>query len=161
MKNFKVAFCAALLLGVFSIPALADTTIAVTLWDNGENLDLSKNLGMAPGSTMDMTKAPMGLKAQPAEVPAGKVTFQVTNSSKATIHEMILASYAGKSKALPYIDNENRADEDKAGDLGEVSELDPGKTGSLTVEMKPGTYILFCNVPGHLGAGMWTTVKVK
>lgn len=144
-----------------SLPAMAGATVNVKLWDNGETLDMSKNMGMVPGTTMDIAKAPMGIKAQPVVVPQGKVVFKVTNSSKAVIHEMLLAPYAGTGKSLPYIDKENRADEENTHDLGEVSELDPGKTGELTVDMKPGTYILFCNVPGHLGAGMWTTITVK
>ena len=45
--------------------------------------------------------------------------------------------------------------------LGEVSELDPGKSGTLTLKLDPGTYMLFCNIPGHYMAGMWTTVTVK
>jgi len=64
------------------------------------------------------------------------------------------------SKALPYLANENRVDEDKSGDKGEVSELEPGKWGSLTVTLEPGKYLLICNVPGHYGAGMWTEFAV-
>ena len=141
--------------------AFAGATVNVKLWDNGETMDLSKNMGMAPGSAADMSKAPMGIKIQPTVVPQGKVVFKVTNTSKAVIHEMLLAPISGPNAALPYIDKENRADEEKTHDLGEVSELDSGKTGELTVDMKPGTYMLFCNVPGHLGAGMWTTVTLK
>lgn len=58
-----------------------------------------------------------------------------------------------------HIEAENRVDEDKAGDKGEVSELDPGKSGTLTVELKAGKYLLICNVPGHYGgmtlASVW------
>jgi uncharacterized cupredoxin-like copper-binding protein len=46
------------------------------------------------------------------------------------------------------------------GHLGEVSELDPHKTGALTVDLAPGTYVLYCNIPGHFDGGMWTTVTV-
>jgi uncharacterized cupredoxin-like copper-binding protein len=62
---------------------------------------------------------------------------------------------------LPYIDAENRVDEDAAGHLGEVSELDPGKTGALRLHLAPGKYLLFCNVPGHFANGMWTEVTVQ
>lgn len=154
---------AALLCAIAILPsaAFATSTVKVTLGDSGEVLDLSKNLGMAPGTKMDMTKAPMYIKIQPVMVPAGTVVFKVTNKSKSVIHEMLLAPTADANTPLPYIETENRADEEKTHDLGEVSELDPGKSGELTVDMKPGTYMIFCNVPGHLGAGMWTTIKVK
>ena len=159
-KTFS-GLAALTLFAQFSTPAMAGATVMVKLLDNGETLDLSKNLGMAPGTKMDMSKAPMGIKIQPAVVPQGKVVFKVTNNSKTVIHEMLLAPIANANTALTYIDKENRADEKTTHDLGEVSELDPGKSGELTVDMKPGTYVLFCNVPGHLGAGMWTTITVK
>ncbi len=159
----RIISAAALLCAIAILPStgFASSSVNVTLGDNGEVLDLSKNMGMVPGTKMDMANAPMNIKIQPAEVPAGTVVFKVTNTSKEVIHEMLLAPIANASAALPYIENENRADEEKTHDLGEVSELDPGKTGELTVEMKPGTYVIFCNVPGHLGAGMWTTITVK
>ena len=159
LKTFS-ALATFALLAHFSTQAMA-ASVTVTLTDNGETLDLSKNMGMAPGTQMDMSKAPMGIKIKPSMVPQGKVVFKVTNSSKSTIHEMLVAPISSASAALPYIENENRADEKQTHDLGEVSELDPGKSGELTVDMKTGTYILFCNVPGHLGAGMWTTITVK
>ena len=76
------------------------------------------------------------------------------------VHEMIVMYLAEPGKPLPYLEAENRVDEDKAGDKGEVSELDPGKSGSLTVELKAGKYLLICNVPGHYGAGMWAEFTV-
>ncbi len=141
--------------------ALADATVKVSLWDNASNPDLSKNLGMGMGSKMDMSKAPMGIKLDSAEVAAGKVTFDVTNDSKETIHEMVVAPLANADATLPFVEKDNEVDEEGAGHLGEVSELDPGKSGSLTVEMKPGTYVLYCNVAGHYAAGMWTVITVK
>jgi uncharacterized cupredoxin-like copper-binding protein len=52
-------------------------------------------------------------------------------------------------------------DEERAGHLGEVSELEPGKTGALRLDLKPGNYLLFCNIPGHFMAGMWTSFTIK
>jgi uncharacterized cupredoxin-like copper-binding protein len=137
----------------------AGTTVQVSLWDKGANVEMPTNLGMNMGG--DMSKATMGIKASPAKVKAGEVTFVVENSSKDTIHEMILARLDDPSKPEPYIESENRVDEDRAGDLGEVSELDPGASGKLTVTLKPGNYLLYCNVPGHYVAGMWTTFTVE
>ena len=77
------------------------------------------------------------------------------------IHEMLVSPILGLDAKLPYVDNENRVDEEASRDLGEVSELDPGKSGALTLELKPGLYILFCNIPGHYMSGMWTTIEVR
>lgn len=140
--------------------AQAASTVQVSLWDKGANMPMAT--GFAYGTpNLDMSKATMGITATPAVAKAGKVTFKVKNSSKDTIHEMIVM-YRGDSKEpLPYITDENRVDEDKAGDKGEVSELDPGASGTLTVDLKPGKYVLICNVPGHFATGMWTEFTVK
>jgi uncharacterized cupredoxin-like copper-binding protein len=64
-------------------------------------------------------------------------------------------------KGPPYSDKDARFDEDAAGALGEVEELDPGKSGDLTLSLKPGKYALACNVPNHYANGMWTVLTVK
>lgn len=144
-----------------SVPALADAVVKVSLMDRGGEMDLSKSMGLGMGMKADMKMAIMSIEIDQKSVPAGKVTFEVTNASKGTIHEMLVAPVADENAVLPFVENENRTDEEKTGDLGEVSELEPGKSGALTVEMKPGLYILYCNVPGHYMAGMWTTLKVE
>jgi uncharacterized cupredoxin-like copper-binding protein len=144
-----------------ALPAAASaSTVAVTLDNKPLTSDLPTNLGMAmPGA--DMTKAMMTVSASPSVVPAGDVTFVATNKSSDTTHEMILIKVVDAGQQLPYLGGESRVDEDAAGHLGEVSELDPGKSGSLSMKLDPGTYMLFCNVPGHYAAGMWTTITVQ
>ncbi|MDF2389279.1 hypothetical protein JMG10_48170 [Nostoc ellipsosporum NOK] len=138
----------------------AASLVKVSLWDKGASTEMPMGMAYAtPG--LDISKATMGIKVSPGAVRAGKVTFKVKNDSKDTIHEMIVMFLADPKKPLPYIDAENRVDEDKAGDQGEVSELDPGKSGSLTVDLKAGKYLLICNVPGHYGAGMWAEFTVN
>lgn len=156
-KKFILTF----VLLLFSLPAFADATIKVQLWDNGTEMDLSKNLGMGIGSIADMSKAMMGIKIDHARVAPGKVTFDVTNTSNAIVHEMLVAPIKTRETKMPFIEAENRVDEEKAGHLGEVSELEPGKSGSLTLTLKPGLYVLYCNVPGHFMAGMWAIIEVR
>ena len=45
--------------------------------------------------------------------------------------------------------------------MGEVAETAAGKSGSVTLTLKPGKYVLLCNVPGHFLAGQYTTFTVK
>lgn len=144
-----------------ALPAIAaPSTIAVTLDNKPLTTDLSNDLGMAmPGA--DMRKAMMTVTASPQVVPAGEVTFVAKNKSTDTTHKMILIKVADAGRQLPYVAPESRVDEDAAGHLGEVAELDPGRSGSLSMKLDPGTYMLFCNVPGHYMAGMWTTVTVR
>lgn len=161
---FRLAACALAMSVAATAPSFAATTVHVTLWDKGpaslDGVGEGKMMGMAQDPSADMSMAMVGVKADVATVPAGEVTFEVTNSSKDIVHEMILAPVADLSRPLPFDPTTQRVDEDTAGHLGEVSELDPGKGGKLTVTLKPGEYILFCNLPGHFQMGMWTTVKV-
>ena len=39
--------------------------------------------------------------------------------------------------------------------------IDPGKTGSLAVDLKPGAYTVICNIPGHEQLGMKITLTVQ
>ena len=144
---------------VSSGPAFAaGTTIEVSLWDKGADMAMAKDLGYGMGG--DMSKATMGIAVSAETAKAGEVAFQVTNASKDTIHEMIVARLKDAEKMLPYKKDEERVNEDEAGDLGEVSELDPGARGILAITMKPGKYLLYCNIPGHFAAGMWTLFTV-
>jgi uncharacterized cupredoxin-like copper-binding protein len=68
-------------------------------------------------------------------VPAGSVTFTVTNKGKST-HDFKIA---GKKTA----------------------QLRPGKTTKLTVTLKKGKAAYLCTLPGHAAAGMKGTLTVK
>lgn len=163
MRRFRMAFL--LPLGAIGLAATLSgsakaATVNVTLWDKGADAPMATDLGMNMGGH-DMSKATMGVRAVPTAVKAGEVTFEVTNNSSETIHEMIVVPVRDAKKPLPYIDAESRVNEDAAGHLGEVSELDPGKTGALRLKLKSGKYLLFCNIPGHFANGMWTEVTVQ
>ncbi|WP_292147035.1 plastocyanin/azurin family copper-binding protein [Mesorhizobium sp.] len=141
-------------------PAFADSKVNVKLWDKNGDMNADAKMGM--GMPANMSMAMMKIQVDKQVVPAGKVTFEVTNTSKAAVHEMIVVPVTDPKKTtLPYISKENRVDEDAAGHLGEVSELDPGKSGSLTLDLKPGFYAVFCNIPDHFMNGMWATIKVQ
>lgn len=139
----------------------ADTTINVALWDKGGNMTMGTDMGMAMPKAGDMAMATMGVRVSADSAPAGKITFDVTNISNDTIHEMIVAPVTDITKPLPFDKSTQTVVEDEQTHLGEVSELDPGASGALTLTMKPGTYILYCNIPGHYMAGMWTLFTVK
>ena len=160
----------------------AGTTINVSLWDKGDHamemLGSAPPMGMAmgagPGNMAPQgngmmgkgmmggaaQRGPMGISLERDTVPAGEVTFKAINDSKTMVHEMVVAPVADTARPLPYIKDEERVDEDAAGHLGEVAELEPGQSGALTLTLKPGTYILYCNIPGHYMLGMWTLLTV-
>ena len=154
-------FAAGLVLAALAAPALAEgTTVKAELWDKGSDMEMAtdRGYGMAGAASSDTV---MGITLSADSAPAGEITFEATNASKDTVHEMIVAPLPDGGKPLPYIADEESVDEDAAGAIGEVSELDPGQSGKVTLHLKAGDYLLFCDIPGHYAAGMWVTFTVK
>ena len=137
----------------------AASVVKVSLLDQGTDKEMPMGLGMNMGG--DMKKATMSVQLDKTTVPAGKVTFNVVNKSQGMIHEMILGHLDDPTKQMSYVAADSKVDEEGSDHLGEVSELDPGKSGALILTLKPGTYIIYCNVAGHYMAGMWTLLTVK
>jgi len=73
----------------------------------------------------------MTIQVAPTKVAPGAVTFDVRNLSKDQIHEMIVIKSDGAGKPLPYDNGDQKVVEGRVQDLGEVSDLEPGKGGSL------------------------------
>jgi uncharacterized cupredoxin-like copper-binding protein len=67
---------------------------------------------------------------------AGKVTFDVKNDGKIP-HDLAIKGMSEKTKLIP-----------------------AGGSATLTVTLKPGTYELYCSVPGHEAAGMKVNLTV-
>jgi len=163
-KPFARAALAALALVAVasSAQAAAGTTVDVSLWDKGAMAEMATNHGIGKGMAMssDMMGANMGIKLSTQTVPAGDVTFEVINASKDTVHEMVVFPYK-EGQEFPYSESESKIDEDAAGHIGEVSELEPGQSGALRISLKPGKYALICNIAGHYLNGMWAILTVK
>ena len=77
----------------------------------------------------------MKMIATPNSVRAGQITIYATNELLGLIHEVIVVRPAASGAALPYDANDGRVIEKQINDLGEVSDLPPGKSGSLTVRL--------------------------
>jgi uncharacterized cupredoxin-like copper-binding protein len=94
-----------------------------------------------------------------ASVTAGEVAFQVSNAGT-VVHELLVLKTDKDPKQLP-TKADGTVDEVGAGLAGEVSDLDPGKSGTSTFTLAAGQYALICYVPGHYVAGMATPFKVS
>lgn len=73
-------------------------------------------------------------------VPAGKVTFVVSNDGKYP-HNLTVQSASGEAGKTP---NFKKADGSK----------------NLELDLQPGTYTLLCSIPGHAEQGMKGTLTV-
>jgi uncharacterized cupredoxin-like copper-binding protein len=71
----------------------------------------------------------------------GKVTLRMTNPSSAGIEHGIAIEGHGVDRDGPIVA--------------------PGKTSTVTVTLKKGTYTYYCPVPGHEQAGMKGTLTVR
>jgi uncharacterized cupredoxin-like copper-binding protein len=96
----------------------------------------------------------------PTTLNSGTVTLRVHNAGPDE-HELIIVP--GTLASLPLRADGMTVDEE-AVEASEPASLEPGQPGStrdLTVQLKPGRYVFFCNMEGHFMAGMHTEVVVR
>ena len=116
--------------------------------------------------------APMGshmmLRAVPAEVPAGKVSFVVGNMGWRTHEMVVLPLRPGQAAGQRVPGAGGRVDE--AGSLGEASAscaagsgegIKAGSVGWASLTLAPGRYELACNLRNHYANGMHQLLVVS
>ncbi len=120
----------------------------------------SQSLGIKlQDSSTDPSIAHMRIVLDHDTVKPGRVALHAENQSKSLVHEVLIARDPGKAE-LPFNAKSDRVIESRAHSLGEISDLAPGKTGTLTLNLKAGHYVLFCNQPGHYKDGMMARLTV-
>jgi uncharacterized cupredoxin-like copper-binding protein len=120
-------------------------------------------LGACGGGSGDPAKGPeVKVKERdfhisaPRRIAAGHVRLVVTNKGP-DAHELVITSTGGGP--LPASRDGLRVDEDGLRDSEELEAADPG-TRTLELNLRPGRYVLFCNMAGHFRGGMHTEVLV-
>lgn len=92
-------------------------------------------------------------------VHAGKVTITAPNIGHVEHELVLLQTNTDPSKLKTEADGE--ANEDAYSGPGEIPDVEAGSTKSVTLTLKPGTYAMICNVPGHYKAGMYGRITVQ
>jgi uncharacterized cupredoxin-like copper-binding protein len=105
--------------------------------------------GEKPDGKYYLTVTPASVKAGPT-----KITFKNEGTK---VHEVVVLKTATPADALKVGAN-HEVSEDAS--VGEDSETDPGKTKSTTINLKPGSYILVCNIERHYQKGMYAPFTV-
>lgn len=113
--------------------------------------DRASSSGATASRTVRVELGEMYVKPSVRTITAGRVTFAVRNVGEIE-HELIVGKVPLKMEApgMP-----------AHGGVGMTEHMDAGAREKLSVDLKPGTYVLFCNVPGHYAAGQRTRFKVR
>jgi uncharacterized cupredoxin-like copper-binding protein len=106
--------------------------------------------GEKPDGKYYLTVTPASVKAGPT-----KITFKNMGTK---VHEVVVLKTDTPAGALKVGAN-HEVSEDAS--VGEDSETDPGKTKSTTINLKPGSYILVCNIERHYQKGMYAPFTVS
>jgi len=137
-------------------PQLGGSVVSVTLSNRGGSM-------MMGAGRMGM----MSITARPGAVPAGQVSFVVTNTGSLTHELVVLPLDPGSQIGERAVGTDNKVDESAS--LGEASKsCGPGagegisarSTGWVTLDLPAGRYELVCNIAGHYQAGMSSLLTV-
>jgi uncharacterized cupredoxin-like copper-binding protein len=92
-----------------------------------------------------------GFKFTPDKIRAGEVKFVVKNDATDLKHEMRLVKTNLAIDKLPMNSDGAQVDESSKDftSLGAVEDVEPGKSGEMTVTLESGRYVYFCNTPAH------------
>jgi uncharacterized cupredoxin-like copper-binding protein len=97
--------------------------------------------GGGGAGTVDLSATDFKFTPSDPSVKSGEVTFKMTNDGQTT-HSLEIEDVNGQDVELE----------------GDVS---PGQSGTLTANLKPGTYEFYCPVDNHKEMGMEGEITVK
>jgi Sulfocyanin (SoxE) domain len=97
-----------------------------------------------------------------ATAASGMVRFQLVNNGPST-HEFIVVRTDRAPAHLPLQRDGLTVDEEGPGvdHVDEAEGLDLGDRRTLTLDLGPGHYVLFCNMEGHYLGGMYAAFTVR
>lgn len=98
-------------------------------------------------NTVAVTLQEFAVAADPASVPAGSVTFDVTNDGPDDVHEFVVIATDLGPTELP-VDEDGAVEEGGEGMevVDEIEDIPVGESPSLTVDLEAGNYVLICNI---------------
>ena len=110
-------------------------------------------------SYVGVTLHEMSISADTLSVPAGPVTFGVSNAGTIT-HELVVLRTDTAFDQLPAnLDEPGKVSEEGSG--GESGDIAAGRWSAFLLTLSPGHYVLICNEPGHYAGGMRIAFMVR
>lgn len=111
-------------------------------------------------TTVTVTQDSFSIELSPASVPAGNITFYITNAAEDREHDLLVIRSDEPAAELPT--------NDQGGVLfGEVEvmggsgNIPPGATAELSLELEPGHYALISSGQGSYAEGMYADLTVE
>lgn len=133
--------------------------------DGGEEDDEVATEPLEGAEVVPVTAVDFAFEGLPAEVPAGAVSFELTNEGESA-HEMVMFKLGEGVDLDALLAAEEEPSEEEAQDVGSTF-APPGEGGAYlnAEDLEPGTYAVVCFIPGpegkaHYELGMKTTFKV-
>ncbi len=119
----------------------------------------------ACGANSDRQRVEVGLSTfgmalSTNTVKTGPVTFVVKNNATDQTHEFVVAQTDLPADQIPVNPDTHLIDEEQLTVLGEVEDVDSGAIKRLTLDLKPGRYVLLCNLASHYQSGMHAELTV-
>lgn len=103
--------------------------------------------------TADLDEWSIAVKEE--AVKSGKV--KVTANNIGTVPHELVVIRTNK----PANDLGTKTEVSEKGSAGYVTNVAAGSSRSATLDLKPGKYVLICNLPAHYSRGMHTSLTVK
>lgn len=156
---------------VVSAATSAPAVDAAATATRGPTPDMSSSATSSPMTAMDATAtpAPSAAPAETATVSSGSQPAASAVEVKATLREWGLDLSKTEVAAGPVhfvINNtgmmsHNFTIKDSSGVLAKTVNFPSGSTQVLDVTLQPGTYTVYCSLPGHAARGRQNTLVVK
>ena len=131
-------------------------TLTVVVWAG-----LPATAAPAARASDDVTIRDFSIKASRPNVLSGDVVLHVHNVGPST-HEFNVDRTDLAGDALPLQSDGLTVNEDAPSlhRIDSIEQLDLGSRHDLTVKLKPGHYVLWCNLEGHYLGGMHYSLDV-
>jgi uncharacterized cupredoxin-like copper-binding protein len=118
-------------------PAQTTTTAQQTTTTKTTTQPSTTTTAKPAATKVAVSESEFKIKAASTAFKAGEITFEAKNVGKIP-HDLAIKQTGAKTKLIS-----------------------PGGTAVLKVTLKPGTYELYCTVPGHEAAGMKLNITVS
>jgi uncharacterized cupredoxin-like copper-binding protein len=112
----------------------------------------------AQAGALDVALSEWAVQPAQAQADAGPVEFMAVNDGDMP-HELEVVKTDTKAADLPVKDGVAEVEESEV--VGEADDIEPGAEKPLSVDLKPGHYVLLCNLPSHYEQGMYADFDVK